>query len=136
MVIILDGMTNTLYKRRDSVLLSRPRLPINRVYVRIYEIGLDRGLFKSKYISGVSELNALGFPVLGMCTSFFPLHGPFYFSCEHLRLLVSSSHTHFLLPAISFFFSTRNSIALYPLGYSRTISCETALVEPDEKPQM
>jgi len=92
------------------------------MYIHIYEIGLDRVSLNLNIYR--SELNALGFPVLGVCTSLFPLHGPFYFSYEHLRLFVSSFHTHFLLPAISFF-STRNPIALYPLGYSRTISCET-----------
>lgn len=64
----------------------------------------------------VSELNALGFPALGVCTSLFPLPGLFYFSCEHLLLVYP-----FLLPTFcrtTSFFSTRNPIALYPLGYS------------------
>lgn len=41
----------------------------------------------------MSELNALGFPALGVCTSLFPLPGLFYFSCEHLLLIYP-----FLLP--------------------------------------
>ena len=52
----------------------------------IYEIGLDR-VSLNLNIYRVSELNALGFPVLGVYTSLFSLHDPFYFSCKHLRVL-------------------------------------------------
>lgn len=85
----------------------------------------------------VSGLNALGFPVPIVRTLIFP-----FLFVLFLFFLFSFLYFHgtstYALSTFPFFstslFSTRNLIALHPLGHFRTISCVSG--EPDGKPQM
>lgn len=82
----------------------------------------------------VSGLNALGFPVSIVRTLIFRFFSTFSI-CTY-ALLISCHCPVFvhLSLYVATFFSTRNLIALHPLGHFRTISCVSD--EPDEKPQM
>lgn len=80
-------------------------------------ISTKSGLFKSKYIPGV-RVECPGISGPWRVHFAFPPSRSFLFFVRALTSpRISLSPTHFLSPATSFF-STRNPIALYPLGYS------------------